>query len=127
MRGRGRYTYAATLFGFSADTKATGDTVHPGIDEWQYLHAPLEYRGKPIAVASSSPVKNLENGQRVNVRLCDHHGYWYGGRWFMLDIPLPAGARLVEGSISVSDNLQCEVHADLDARLFPQPLPVGEL
>ena len=83
----------------------------PGIDEWQHLHAPLEYRGKPIPVASTSPVKNLENGQRVNVRLSDRPRLiWYGGRWFMLDIPLPAGARLVEGSISVSDNLRCEVH-----------------
>ena len=31
MRGRGRYTYAATLSGFSADTKTTGDAVHPGM------------------------------------------------------------------------------------------------
>ena len=110
MKGRGRYTYSATLFGFSADTKATGDQVNPGIDAWHYMHAPLEYRGKPINVGSTSPVKNLENGQRVNVRVIEHHGYWFAGRWFMLEIPLPAGARLVEGSVSVSDNLRCEVH-----------------
>ena len=109
MHGRGRYTYAATLVGFSADTKTTGNTVHPSMDEWSYLHAPLEYRGRPITVPSSSPVKNLENGQRVNVRLADHHGYWTGNRWFVLDVPLPAGARLVEGSISVRDNLRYEV------------------
>lgn len=110
MRGRGRYTYAATLFGFSSDTKATGAQLNPGIDKWEHLHAPLEYRGKPIPVASSSPVKNLENGQRVSVRVRDHHGYWFAGRWFVLDIPLPAGTRLVDGTLAVSDNLKAEVH-----------------
>jgi TolA-binding protein len=110
MRGRGRYTYAATLFGFSSDTKASGDQVNPGIDKWEHLHAPLEYRGKPIPVSSSSPVKNLENGQRVSVRVHDHHGYWFAGRWFVLDIPLPAGTQLVGGTLSVSDNLKAEVY-----------------
>lgn len=109
MRGRGRYTYAATLLGFSADTMTTGTSVHPCMHEWQYLHAPLEYRGKPIPVPSSSPVKNLENGQRINVRLSDYHGSWVNNRWFILDIPLPAGARLVEGSINIGNNLRCEV------------------
>ena len=109
MKGRGRYTYAATLFGFSPDTASTGEQAHPSLCEWHYLHAPLEYRGKPIAAGSSSPVKNLENGQRTCVHVNDHWANWYGGRWFIADIPLPAGARLVEGSISVSDNLQCEV------------------
>jgi len=109
MSGRGRYTYAATLSGFSSDTKTTGDAVHPSLCEWQYLHAPLEYRGKPIPVPSSSVVKNLENGQRTSVHVSDHYDNWYGGRWFILDIPLPAGARLVDGSISVRDNLRCEV------------------
>lgn len=112
MKGRGRYTYAATLFGFSADTKATGDQVNPGIDEFTYRHAPLEYRGQPISAGSTSPVKNLEHGQRVHVSAWDHHGYWHQNRWFVLEVPLPAGARLVEDSLTVSDNLKPEIHAD---------------
>ena len=123
MKGRGRYTYAATLFGFSADTTSTGDQVHPGLCEWYYLHAPLEYRGKPIAASSSSPVKNLENGQRTCVCVRDHWQNWYGGRWFIADIPLPAGARLVEGSISVSDNLRCEVLPSSLRVYFPNRCP----
>ena len=110
MRGRGRYTYAATLFGFSPDTAQTGNQVNPGMDSWDHLHAPLEYRGKPIAVASTSPVKNVENGQRVNVQVREHHGHWFGNRWFVLDIPLPAGARLVADSVSVTDGFKPEIH-----------------
>ncbi|MBN8460434.1 MAG: tetratricopeptide repeat protein [Verrucomicrobia bacterium] len=110
MKGRGRYTYAATLFGFSKDTKATGDQVNPGIDSWSYYHAPLEYRGKPINVASTSPVGNLEHGKQVRVQVSDHHGYWFANRWFVLDIPLPAGATLMDGSLSVGDNIKPEIH-----------------
>lgn len=110
MKGRGRYTYAATLFGFSGDTKPTGDQVNPGIDIWQHLHAPLEYRGKPVNVASTSPVSNLEHGKQVRVQIRDHHGYWFENRWFVLDIPLPAGTTLMEGSLSVSENPRTEVH-----------------
>ena len=111
-RGKGRYTYAADLFGFSPDTKSNVDQVRPGVTQWQHMHAPLEYRGKPIGVASTSPVQNLENGQRVNVRLHDTRGYHHSNRWFVLDIPLPAGARLVPDSLSNNYNLQHEILAD---------------
>lgn len=112
MRGHGRYTYAATLSGFSSDTSSTGDRVHPSVDQWRYLHSRLEYRGRPIEAASSSPVKNLENGQRVSVEVQDVHGY-YQGRWYVLEIPLPAGARLVADSVKVTDNAQFEVEPTL--------------
>jgi tetratricopeptide (TPR) repeat protein len=111
-RGRGRYTYAADLFGFSPDTRSNTDDVRPCVTDWEHMHAPLEYRGKPIGVASSSPVKNLESGQRLNVRLRDHRGYHHSNRWFVLDIPLPAGARLVPDSITNNSNLQHQVLGD---------------
>jgi uncharacterized protein YfaS (alpha-2-macroglobulin family)/TolA-binding protein len=113
MRGHGRFTYAATLSGFSSDTTSTGDRVHPSVDQWRYLHSRLEYRGRPIEATSSSPVKNLENGQRVSVELLDVHGYWHQGRWFVLEIPLPAGARLVADSVKVTDNAQFEAEPTL--------------
>lgn len=122
-RGRGRYTYAADLFGFSPDTKSNTNSVRPGVNSWEHMHAPLEYRGSPISVASSSPVKNLENGQRVNVRLNDTRGYWHENRWFVLEIPLPAGARLVADSISVSNRLQPEIHGDSIRIYFPNSCP----
>jgi tetratricopeptide (TPR) repeat protein len=111
-RGRGRFTYSADLFGFSPDTRSNSDQVRPGVTHWQHMHAPLEYRGKPIGVASSSPVHNAENGQRVNVRLEDSRGYHHSNRWFVLDIPLPAGARLVPDTISNSHNLPHEILGD---------------
>jgi len=111
MRGRGRYTYAATLTGFSNDTKSTSDSVRPGVTDWAYLHAPLEYRGKPI-VESNSPVKNLENGQRVHVSVRDFKSYQHSNRWFVIDIPLPAGARLVADSIDVGPAFRHEILGD---------------
>ncbi len=123
MRGRGQYTYAATLFGFSSDTKSTDHNVRPFSDPWQYLHAPLEYRGKPISAGSSSPVKNLEHGQRVCVSVGGHDGHWHSGRWFVMDIPLPAGTRLVDGTWRASDNCTIEVHPTLLRVFFQSRCP----
>ncbi len=123
MRGRGTYTYAATLFGFSSDTKSTANNVRPLSDPWQYLHAPLEYRGKPISAGSSSPVKNLEHGQRVSVRVGGNDGGWQPGRWFVMDIPLPAGARLVDSTWRTSDNATIEVHPTLLRVYFQNRCP----
>jgi tetratricopeptide (TPR) repeat protein len=49
------------------------------------------------------------------VRLADNrdpHGHWNSGHWYVLDIPLPAGARLVPDSVSVSNNTRHEVFGD---------------
>ena len=123
MKGRGRYAYAATLTGFSSDTRSTADNVRPSANTWHHRHAPLEYRGKPLGVASTSPVKNIENGQRVSVELHDRFGHWNGDRWHVLDIPLPAGARLVEGSVTVDNNFKAEVLDDSIRVYFHQRLP----
>lgn len=100
MTGRGRYTFAATLYGFSSDMKST-ENVGPVMNQVRYLHTPLEYRGKPITVASTSPVKNLENGQRVHVVLNNHRG-WNGDRRHILEISLPSGCRLDESTFSAN-------------------------
>ncbi|MCU0779705.1 MAG: hypothetical protein MUF04_01230 [Akkermansiaceae bacterium] len=110
MKGRGRYTYAATLFGFSKDTAATGDEVKPDIEVASYFHAPLEYRGRPIAVNSTSTVSNAESGQRVQVGVRSRMRWHGNDRSYVLDVPLPAGARLVEGSITANDASRHEVH-----------------
>ncbi|MCE9611841.1 MAG: tetratricopeptide repeat protein [Chthoniobacter sp.] len=131
MRGRGRYTYAATLFGFSADMKEavanapgqapppgnpgahgifTNGEIHPRVQHWRQLHTTLEYRGNPIQYPSQSPVQNAENGQRVNMEVVpNRHDIVQRDSWYEMDIPLPAGARLVEGSIRVSGNAKPEL------------------
>jgi TolA-binding protein len=123
MRGRGRYTYAATLFGFSSDTKSTDNNLRPFSDPWRYLHAPLVYRGKPISAGSSSPVKNLEHGQRVSVSVGGNDGGWHPGRWFFLDIPLPAGTRLVDDTWSTTNNATIEVHPTFLRVYFENRVP----
>jgi TolA-binding protein len=100
MKGRGRYTYAATLFGFSPEVTATPQSVVPCMDNVQLLHAPLAYRGKPIGADSTSPVTNLENGQRLHVVLNTARGWNQDGRRYALEIALPPGTRLDESTLS---------------------------
>jgi TolA-binding protein len=100
MKGRGRYTYAVTLYGFSSDMKST-DNARPVLNRVQQLHAELEYRGRRIGAGSTSPVKNLENGQRVRVVLNNDHG-WNDNHRHRVEIALPPGCRLDEGTFSAS-------------------------
>ena len=99
MKGRGKYSYAVTLFGFSPDTKQTDSNIAPNISEFRHLHSQLEYRGRSIGADSSSPVKNLKNGKTVVVQLIRYNYWYFKNRQFVMDIPLPAGARLVEGTL----------------------------
>lgn len=103
VKGRGKFTWAATLSGFSPDTKETGGTTGPVIARWEHFHAPLEYRGKSIGVNSTSVVKNLPQGDLVNVRM-NFRNHGASNRAFIIDIPLPAGARLLPESIALSDS-----------------------
>jgi uncharacterized protein YfaS (alpha-2-macroglobulin family)/TolA-binding protein len=118
-RGRGTFTYSADLFGFSSDTKP--NDVRPRINRIQHLHAALEYRGKPINAASSSPVKNLENGQRMHV-IIDTTGESSQNRWYAIDVPLPAGTRLVDGSLN--NDLRAEIHNGFFRTYFKDYCPI---
>jgi len=102
MKGRGRYTYAATLFGFSPDVKATPPGVVPCMENVQHLHAQLEYRGKPVGAGSSSPVVQLENGQRLHVVVSTSRGWNQDGRRYALEIALPPGTRLDEATLATN-------------------------
>ena len=104
MKGRGLYTYAATLFGFSPEVKATPASVVPCLENVQHLHAQLDYRGKPIGAGSTSPVKNLENGQRLHVALSTGRGWNQDGHRYALEIALPPGARLDEASLAANSS-----------------------
>ena len=53
-------------------------------------------------------MENLENGQRMHVIIGDSRGYISANRWYALDVPLPAGTRLVDGSFN--NNLLTEIH-----------------
>ncbi|MEX2213974.1 MAG: tetratricopeptide repeat protein [Phycisphaeraceae bacterium] len=100
MKGQGKYAYAATLRGFSADMNDPKSFAYPFVTARSYRHAMLEYRGKPIGVYSTSPVRNLETGQRTQVLININTGNRSYNGYLMLEEHLPAGARLVEGSLS---------------------------
>ena len=99
MKGRGRYSYAATLFGFSPDMKPSPGNLIPQMNKVGYTHAEMEYRGRTIGAASSSPVKNLENGQRVHVVVSSDLGFHGDAAHRVLEIALPPGARLDESTL----------------------------
>ncbi|MBT3295026.1 MAG: outer membrane protein assembly factor BamD [Verrucomicrobia bacterium] len=98
MQGHGAYAYAATLRGFSPELKNPRTITHPYVRARHYYHAQREYRGRPIGVRSTSPVRHLESGQRVDV-LLDVYERSYTG-YLVIEEPLPAGTMLVEGSVS---------------------------
>jgi uncharacterized protein YfaS (alpha-2-macroglobulin family)/tetratricopeptide (TPR) repeat protein len=97
--GRGEYSYGISLRGFSSTLKDPQSWRYPHVRRRTYLHAPLEYRGRPIGASSTSPVTNIAIGQRVMVRVdvMEHHDRTM---YTVIEEPLPAGTMLVEGSLS---------------------------
>lgn len=99
LEGRGEYAYGVSLRGFSQQLEDPKSWSTPAIAARVYHHATLDYRNRPISAASSSPVKNLEIGQRTNVRVSvayddkPYHGY------LAVTEHLPAGAKLVADSL----------------------------
>jgi hypothetical protein len=98
MDGRGEYAYSASLRGFSKDVSDPKSWNRPYVRSRRYLHAPLTYRGKSIGVSSSSPVKNIEIGQRVRVHV-DIYDYVSHKNYFVVEEPMPAGLMFVRGSL----------------------------
>jgi TolA-binding protein len=116
MKGRGRYAYAATLCGFSPEVAATPESVVPVMEKVQHLHAPLEYRGKPIGSNSTSAVTKLENGQRLHVVVSSNRAWNLDGRRYALEIALPPGTRLDASSIA-TDTSQVAAREVTDSTL----------
>lgn len=109
MAGRGRYGYSVVLRGFSSDLKDPGSWHYPYVQSRSYRHAPLEYRGKPIGAGSTSPVKNIEIGQRVKVDV-DIYGGSSRRSYLVVEESIPAGMMFVAGSLR-GHFVHHEVHA----------------
>lgn len=97
FRGRGKFSYAVTLRGFSSEIKSTANWSYPRLYSRVYYHAPLEYEGRQVG-SSTSPVTQLPVGERTYVRvdLREHHC----SRPFIIEEPLPAGTTFVPGSLT---------------------------
>ncbi len=120
MAGRGQYSYAATIRGFSSDLTDPKSWTYPYPSGRYYRHTTLEYRGKPIGASSSSPVKNIEIGQRVRVNSEIHHYSNSRANWGYLTVEehLPAGMMLVDGSLS-GRHVHHEIHDGKIVMYFP--------
>lgn len=99
-KGPGAYHYAATLSAFSPDLKnpkSWGDYLR--FTGGGYYHANLTYRGVPLKSTSSSPVTQVEIGQRIRVT-SDTTNYSDRRKDFRVRTEhLPAGMLLVDGSL----------------------------
>lgn len=97
FNGRGRFSYAITLRGFSPEIASTAPWgAHHQIIRW-YYHAPLEYKGRQIS-SSSSPVTQLALGERTFVQVQLSEYGW--GRPRTVEEYLPVGTNFVPDSLS---------------------------
>ncbi|MGM0486920.1 MAG: tetratricopeptide repeat protein [Planctomycetota bacterium] len=118
LEGRGQYSYQVSLKGFSKelkDPKSWGGDPH--VYYRKYRHTPLTYRGRSIGVDSSSPVKNIEVGQRVHVHVSIDGGHQ--NRYMVIEEPIPAGMRFVEGSLRDGRATHHEIHDDKLLLFYP--------
>ncbi len=125
MAGRGEYAYAVTLRGFSPDLTDPKSWSHPYVRKRYYRHETLTYRGKPIPAGSTSPVKDIEIGQRVGVYVDVYSNYSYNGYLVMAE-PLPAGMMLVEGTLS-GGFVHHEVHDGKIVMYFPPGKSISDI
>ncbi|MDP7129774.1 MAG: tetratricopeptide repeat protein, partial [Planctomycetota bacterium] len=116
IEGRGEYAYAATIRGFSDTLKDPRSFKYPYIHRRHYYHANMEYRGRPLSVASTSPVYKLTLGQRARVRV-DVYDTSYQG-YMVIEENIPAGMILVDGSLKGSFKHH-EVHDSKIVMHFP--------
>ena len=111
LDGRGRYTYIATLSGFSpqvvswsgVEPRPNGTRDKPLITKRHYYHAPLEYRGREISAHSTTEITQLPSGARtyVTVNIIKMKAY-PSNSYIVVDEYFPAGTTLVEDSVSGS-------------------------
>lgn len=99
VAGRGEFAYAASLRGFSRDLSDPESWQYPEVRRRRYRHAPLEYRGRDIGVASTSPVENIEIGQRVRVDVSVYHPR-HDDAHYVVEEHVPVGMMVVEGSLA---------------------------
>ncbi|MBL4849707.1 MAG: hypothetical protein JKY65_29615, partial [Planctomycetes bacterium] len=118
LEGRARYAYAATFRGFKP---SYGPQTRKGsyrVRSRTYRHAELRHRGRPIGARSTSSVKNVELGQRVEVQI-SLSARAPGGSGLVLVEPIPAGLALVPNSLRGGHSYH-EVR-DAELRLFFRP------
>jgi len=118
MNGRGQYAYSVTLRGFSSDLKDPASWDYPVVRHRYYRHDTLRYRGRAIPAGSTSPVANVEIGQRVKVVVDVYYKYHSHKAYLVVEEHLPAGMMLVSGSLS-GRFVHHEIHPGKIVMYFP--------
>ncbi|MHB1155680.1 MAG: MG2 domain-containing protein [Phycisphaerales bacterium] len=115
--GPGRFTWAATLRRFSSDL-TDPNSFKLSVNLRRYHHDELTYNGRSIGAESTSPVKHIEIGQRVQVWLdIMYNNYPYDG-YLMIVEPIPAGMTLARDSIQ-SNAVRVDVADDRITFFYP--------
>lgn len=102
VNGQGEIRYSATLSGFSPDLRDPATLDYPRLHNKVYYHDKLSYRDVPLSSYSTSPVSELELGQRIRARVSFSNNT-SGNRqkeYLVYEDYIPTGTLLVEGSIS---------------------------
>ncbi|MFP6703091.1 MAG: serine/threonine-protein kinase, partial [Planctomycetaceae bacterium] len=122
LYGHGEFAYSVTLRGSSTNLGDLKSWASPYIRSRRYYHVPLVYRGQSIGVDSSTQVKNIEIGQRVQVQLAfghsNSHQAFHGET--VVEEFLPTGFVLVRGSLTGSHSR----HA-IDGNRITMVFPAG--
>ena len=108
-RGVGAYHYGVSLTGFSAEMKNPKTLSKMNrIQARRYIHDKLSYRNVPINVNSTSPVTELEMGQRIRVEASFYHRHYYK-ETLVFEETIPTGTMLVKGSVNKGSAARYEV------------------
>ena len=114
IEGKGTYTYLVTISGFSpdlpnwvgAEPETSGILKNTRINR-RYLHPPLEYRGKPIGVRSTTGITQLEAGAKMEVSVNIVYGigtltlnHRSKGAYVVVDEFFPAGTTVIDGTVN---------------------------
>jgi hypothetical protein len=99
LEGSGEYLYSVRLTGFSRDITAAPAWKEPLIVSKEFIHEDLTFNGRPIG-ESTMRIKELESNATatVAIRLRGKTGK----RYFVLADPVPAGATVLEESLTGS-------------------------
>lgn len=122
--GPGRFTWAATLRRFSSDL-TDPDSFKLSVIQHLYCHDELTYQGRSIGAESTSPVKHIEVGQRVQVWLGIGNRYSYDG-YLMIVEPIPAGMTLVRDSIQ-SNAIRVDIADDHITFFYPPRTYINDI
>jgi tetratricopeptide (TPR) repeat protein len=97
--GRGKYSYAVALSGWTDDFPEEKPWGKPYPTNRRIYHAPLRYKGRPMG-SSTQEVGQIQVGEVVRVSVWFENGQSW--RPFVIREPLPAGCALVPDSLQAN-------------------------